>query len=88
MYAGSLTNLSRRKGDIRGVSEAWAWDTGRVDEEIRGLGSGYELELVLVDLGRDVVDTLILDECRRGEEGLVADILQLFSSEVISRKLP
>jgi len=49
----------------------------RVDEEIRGLGSGYELELVLVDLGRDVVDTLILDEGRRGEEGLVADILQL-----------
>ena len=49
----------------------------RVNEEIRGLGSGYELELVLLYLGRDVVDTLILDECRRGEERLVADILEL-----------
>ncbi len=31
----------------------------RVNEEIRGLGSGYELELVLLYLGRDVVDTLM-----------------------------
>ena len=49
----------------------------RVDEEVRWLGSGYELELVLLYLGRDVVDTLILDESSRGEERLVADILEL-----------
>ena len=30
--------LSRRKGDIRGVSEAWAWDTGPSRRGDKGAG--------------------------------------------------